>query len=87
MTAPGPAPRLERADPRRVVTVCAPGRLHLGFLDPGASLGRRYGSLGLVVDGFETQVELTGSARHEVTAATAPASGPARRAHWQTFSW
>ncbi len=40
------------------VRVQAPGRLHLGFLDPAASLGRRFGSLGLVVDGLETVVEL-----------------------------
>ena len=40
------------------VRVAAPGRLHLGFLDPDASLGRRWGSLGLCVEGFETVVEL-----------------------------
>ncbi len=44
--------------PNRRVRVSAPGRLHLGFLDPSASLGRRFGSLGLVIDGFETVVEL-----------------------------
>ena len=36
----------------------APGRLHLGFLDPAGTLGRRFGSLGLVIDGFETEIEL-----------------------------
>ncbi|MCG5076094.1 beta-ribofuranosylaminobenzene 5'-phosphate synthase family protein [Paraburkholderia tagetis] len=40
------------------VTVNAPGRLHLGFLDPGASLGRRFGSLGLVIDGISTTLEM-----------------------------
>jgi beta-ribofuranosylaminobenzene 5'-phosphate synthase len=40
------------------VTVNAPGRLHLGFLDPGASLGRRFGSLGLVLDGISTTLEM-----------------------------
>ncbi|WP_280151532.1 beta-ribofuranosylaminobenzene 5'-phosphate synthase family protein [Piscinibacter sp. XHJ-5] len=40
------------------VRVQAPGRLHLGFLDPAATLGRRFGSLGLVIDGLETVVEL-----------------------------
>lgn len=70
MTSPGLAFRPERADARRVVTVRAPGRLHLGFLDPGGSLGRRYGSLGLVVDGFETQVDLCAATAHRVTAAT-----------------
>jgi beta-RFAP synthase len=40
------------------VRVVAPGRLHLGFLDPSASLGRRFGSLGLVIDGPQTVLEL-----------------------------
>jgi beta-RFAP synthase len=40
------------------VRVAAPGRLHLGFLDPSASLGRRFGSLGLVIDGPQTVLEL-----------------------------
>lgn len=40
------------------VRVHGPGRLHLGFFDPGATLGRRFGSLGLVIDGCETVVEL-----------------------------
>ncbi|VTU31391.1 beta-ribofuranosylaminobenzene 5'-phosphate synthase family protein [Variovorax sp. PBL-H6] len=43
----------------RTVRVGAPGRLHLGFLDPSGSLGRPFGSLGLVIDGFTTEVELT----------------------------
>ncbi|WP_157269157.1 beta-ribofuranosylaminobenzene 5'-phosphate synthase family protein [Azohydromonas aeria] len=51
------------------VRVSAPGRLHLGFLDPGASLGRRFGSLGLVVEGLETRLELTRAARQAVTGA------------------
>lgn len=40
------------------VAVAAPGRLHLGFLDPSGSLGRRFGSLGLVIGGFETRLTL-----------------------------
>lgn len=40
------------------VIVRAPGRLHLGFLDPSGTLGRPFGSLGLVIEGFETVVEL-----------------------------
>jgi beta-ribofuranosylaminobenzene 5'-phosphate synthase len=38
------------------VTVEAPGRLHLGFLDPGGSLGRAFGSVGVVIDGGGTRV-------------------------------
>jgi len=47
------------AQPRTgaLVRVEAPARLHLGFLDPSATLGRRFGSLGLVVEGLETVVE------------------------------
>jgi len=47
--------------PGRGVRVRAPGRLHLGFLDPSATLGRRFGSLGLVIDTLETVVELRGA--------------------------
>jgi len=56
------------------VTVCAPGRLHLGFIDPGASLGRRFGSLGLVIGGFETVVHLSPSRRDELSAAAGTAA-------------
>jgi beta-RFAP synthase len=51
------------------VRVQASGRLHLGFLDPSGSLGRRFGSLGLVVEGVETVIELRRAAADEVTAA------------------
>jgi beta-ribofuranosylaminobenzene 5'-phosphate synthase len=34
----------------RAITVSAPARLHLGFVDLNGSLGRKYGSLGLAVD-------------------------------------
>ena len=44
--------------PRCGIRVAAPGRLHLGFVDPAGTLGRRFGSLGLVIAGFETEVEL-----------------------------
>jgi len=40
------------------VCVAAPARLHLGFLDPAATLGRRFGSVGLVLNGLDTVVEL-----------------------------
>ena len=68
---------------RAGVRVQAPGRLHLGFLDPAASLGRRFGSLGLVVDGFETVVELR-PAEHDLDLADHPAAQaelPRARAH------
>lgn len=63
--------------------VAAPGRLHLGFLDPAASLGRRFGSLGLVVDGFETVVELRPAEhdRDSASDAAAQAELPRARQH------
>jgi beta-RFAP synthase len=78
-----PAIREPAAGPG-TVCVAAPGRLHLGFLDPSASLGRRFGSLGLVVDGLQTVVVLgfadtggvTPGAKPEVTG-TAAAGRPA----------
>lgn len=76
MTPPTPLrPALDRG-----VGVHAPGRLHLGFLDPSGSLGRRFGSLGLVVDGFETALELRAAARQQVEATIPDAAGDADRA-------
>ena len=38
------------------VAVEAPARLHMGFFDLNGSLGRKYGSLGLTLDGLSTRV-------------------------------
>lgn len=76
MTPPTPLrPALDRG-----VGVHAPGRLHLGFLDPSGSLGRRFGSLGLVIDGFETALELRATARQQVEVAVPDVAGDADRA-------
>ena len=63
-------PSAVHLDRRTVVTVRAPGRLHLGFLDPSASLGRRFGSLGLVIDGPATEVTIEPAATDEFAGAT-----------------
>ena len=42
--------RIDRLD---TLTLVAHGRLHLGFLDPSGSLGRRFGSVGLAIEGFD----------------------------------
>ncbi len=68
------------ADTRIVVTVHAPGRLHLGFLDPAGTLGRRFGSVGLVIDGFATQVDLAPARQDAVLPATPAASEEVERA-------
>jgi beta-RFAP synthase len=60
--------------------VRAPGRLHLGFFDPAGTLGRRFGSLGLVIDGFETVVELADAAQDEVLCDDSTAADPLRAA-------
>jgi len=62
------------------LTLHAPGRLHLGFLDPSGTLGRPFGSLGLVIDGFETVVELAAAPTDSVTAMTPAAQAEVGRA-------
>ncbi|MGQ9366467.1 beta-ribofuranosylaminobenzene 5'-phosphate synthase family protein [Azospirillum sp. ST 5-10] len=54
--APDPAPLT-------AVTVFAPARLHLGFLDLDGALGRRFGSLGITLDELGTEVRLAASPR------------------------
>ncbi len=67
-------------EPGQRVRVSAPGRLHLGFLDPAGTLGRRFGSLGLVIDGFETVVEIGPADADTVTAASPAAAAELERA-------
>ncbi len=38
------------------VTVTVPARLHFGFLDLNGGLGRRFGSIGMAVDGLRTRI-------------------------------
>lgn len=52
------------------VRVTAPARLHLGFLDLEGGLGRRFGSLGLTIEGFATRLRLTRAAATTVTGAS-----------------
>ena len=51
------------------LSVSAPARLHLGFVDLNGSLGRRYGSIGLAVDEPKTEIRLR---RSETMAAIGP---------------
>ncbi len=48
------------------VQVTAAARLHLGFLDLAGDLGRRFGSIGLAIDAFETRVQLREAPSFEV---------------------
>jgi len=43
----------------RVVSVTAPARLHLGFLDMNGNLGRRFGSIGLSLSDIYTRLSVT----------------------------
>jgi beta-RFAP synthase len=72
------SPRESRAT--RVVRVRAPARLHLGFLDPAGSLGRPWGSLGLVIDGMDTEVALGGAAYDDFGLASESMAGELDRA-------
>ena len=58
--------------------VATPARLHLGFLDPSATLGRPFGSLGLTVDHFSTRLVLRPAA--DTTRVTHAQSVPASEA-------
>lgn len=49
------------------VTVIAPARLHLGFLDLNGGLGRHFGSLGLAIDSHATRVSLRRAETRRVT--------------------
>jgi beta-ribofuranosylaminobenzene 5'-phosphate synthase len=68
-----------RPDGHDALTVRAPGRLHLGFLDPAGSLGRRFGSVGLVIEGYETAIEFCASPRDVVEAVGEHASAEVGR--------
>jgi beta-ribofuranosylaminobenzene 5'-phosphate synthase len=48
----------ESSDAIERVNVSAPARLHLGFLDLNGGLGRKFGSIGLAIDGFGTRLTL-----------------------------
>ncbi len=47
------------------VWVTTTARLHLGFLDFNGDLGRRFGSIGLAIDAFETSVQVRSAVRFE----------------------
>ena len=47
------------------VTVRAPARLHLGFVDLGGALGRKFISAGVAIDGFGTEICVQSSEKFE----------------------
>ena len=66
-------PKMGRNAKAAAVEVFAPARLHLGFLDPAGSVGRRFGGLGLAIDGFGTRLTMV-----HADAPTASGPGAAR---------
>ncbi len=48
------------------ITITAPARIHLGFLDLNGGLGRRFGSLGISIDGIATRLRAEIAASTEV---------------------
>ena len=49
----------------RSVQVATTARLHLGFLDLNGGLGRRFGSIGLSIDAFETSVKIVAGGKFQ----------------------
>src|SRR5262245_44131191 len=68
------------ADAATAVTFRPAGRRHLGFLDPSGTLGRRFGGIGLLVDGFHTEVVIAAAARDEWHADSPAAAAELERA-------
>lgn len=65
MTASSP-PIDTTLDTTRQYTVHAPARLHLGFFDLNGDLGRRFGSIGLAIDGLMTRVHAVPAAVNRI---------------------
>jgi beta-ribofuranosylaminobenzene 5'-phosphate synthase len=49
------------------VTVSVPARLHLGFLDLNGDLGRRFGGIGLAIDGLGTRLIIARAGSSEIS--------------------
>jgi beta-RFAP synthase len=52
-----------RGGPADSLTISAPARLHMGFLDPSGTLGRFFGSIGVSLNEIETRITLRPSER------------------------
>jgi len=77
-STPATPPRRGSEAPH-AVRVSAPGRLHVGFLDLGGALGRRYGGLGLSLETPVTRVTLRRAARLSATGPDADRAAAAVR--------
>lgn len=66
--------------PAAALEVRAPGRLHLGFVDLGGALGRRFGSLGITLEQPATVIEAARAERDTLEGPEAARAGAARDA-------
>ena len=53
------------------ITVTAPARLHMGFLDLSSSLGRHFGSIGIALNEISTRLILSNSDERRITGPSA----------------
>ncbi len=51
---------------KKSVSVTAAARLHMGFLDPNASLGRKFGSIGVALNEISTRLILSRGSNSEI---------------------
>jgi beta-ribofuranosylaminobenzene 5'-phosphate synthase len=58
---------LNRSPSPASVAVTVPARLHLGFLDLNGGLGRRFGSIGLAINGLKTSITFKAASQLRVT--------------------
>jgi beta-ribofuranosylaminobenzene 5'-phosphate synthase len=58
------------------ISVTAPARLHMGFIDLSGSLGRHFGSIGIALNEINTQLTLTKASKRTITG---PSKGRAER--------
>lgn len=49
------------------ISVTAPARLHMGFIDLSGSLGRHFGSIGIALNEINTQLTLTTAGKRTIT--------------------
>jgi beta-RFAP synthase len=66
-------------DPHYSISIAAPARLHMGFLDLGGSLGRKFGSIGVGVNEIATRLSICGAA--ELSASGPGAERALKAAH------
>jgi beta-ribofuranosylaminobenzene 5'-phosphate synthase len=57
------------------ITVTAPARLHMGFIDLSGSLGRQFGSIGIALNEINTRLTLATSDKRTITGSSAQRAG------------